>query len=134
MSEKSSARKKKVVGAGEEVEESFLAPMTKKKKKESKMHRCEVCGKKFPRLRTHMNMHERCCTRTFGVRSNAKRHLRTDCVQHQQQPITAQQTTSSVLPTHDPSSLRNIIVEHQNFTASSHGPLLISFLSFTSCG
>ncbi|KAF8812158.1 hypothetical protein BYT27DRAFT_7003133, partial [Phlegmacium glaucopus] len=53
------------------------------------MHRCEVCGKKFPRpsgLRTHMNTHNNekpypCgfpgCTRTFGVRSNAKRHLRT---------------------------------------------------------
>ncbi|KIM46953.1 hypothetical protein M413DRAFT_55420, partial [Hebeloma cylindrosporum] len=53
------------------------------------MHECEVCGKKFPRpsgLKTHMNTHNNekpypCgfpgCTRTFGVRSNAKRHLRT---------------------------------------------------------
>ncbi|KAF8815756.1 hypothetical protein BYT27DRAFT_7212965 [Phlegmacium glaucopus] len=99
MSEKSSAGKKKVVGAGEG---SFLAPMMKKKKK-FKMHRREVCGKKFHRpskLRTYMNMHnnERCCTRTFGVRSNAKRHPpHTRC-----RPNTSsqsQQTTSSALPT-----------------------------------
>lgn len=61
----------------------------KKKKKKSKMHGCETCGKYFPRpsgLRTHMNIHSNAkpfacsypgCTRTFGVRSNAKRHLRT---------------------------------------------------------
>ncbi|EAU89664.2 hypothetical protein CC1G_02553 [Coprinopsis cinerea okayama7 len=60
-----------------------------KKKKKSKMHTCEICDKKFPRpsgLRTHMNTHNNArpypcgfpgCTRTFGVRSNAKRHLRT---------------------------------------------------------
>ncbi|KAJ3543265.1 hypothetical protein NMY22_g3205 [Coprinellus aureogranulatus] len=65
-----------------------LQPPTKKKKK-SKMHTCEICSKKFPRpsgLRTHMNTHNNArpyacgfpgCTRTFGVRSNAKRHLRT---------------------------------------------------------
>lgn len=47
MSEMSSAGKKEVIGAGEEVGESLLAPI--KKKKKSKMHCCEVCGKKFPR-------------------------------------------------------------------------------------
>ncbi|GLB42343.1 putative zinc finger, C2H2 type [Lyophyllum shimeji] len=59
------------------------------KKKKSKMHSCEVCGKKFPRpsgLKTHMNAHNNLkpfpcgfagCPRTFTVRSNAKRHLRT---------------------------------------------------------
>ncbi|RDB29926.1 hypothetical protein Hypma_014159 [Hypsizygus marmoreus] len=59
------------------------------KKKKSKMHECEVCGKMFPRpsgLKTHMNTHNNLkpfpcgfpgCTRTFTVRSNAKRHLRT---------------------------------------------------------
>ncbi|TFK38043.1 hypothetical protein BDQ12DRAFT_606755 [Crucibulum laeve] len=67
---------------------SSLSRTTKKKKK-SKMHECEICGKKFPRpsgLRTHMNTHNNAkpfpcgfpgCQRTFGVRSNAKRHLRT---------------------------------------------------------
>ena len=60
-----------------------------KKKKKSKMHACEICNKKFPRpsgLKTHMNTHNNArpyacgfpgCNRTFGVRSNAKRHLRT---------------------------------------------------------
>jgi len=59
------------------------------KKKKSKMHNCEVCGKKFPRpsgLKTHMNTHTNLkpfpcgfggCPRTFTVRSNARRHLRT---------------------------------------------------------
>jgi len=131
-------------GGGEETSQG-----PPKKKKKSKMHECEVCGKKFPRwvfgafsallydriclfsrrfhllflsqvatkvsifadsipptrpsgLKTHMNTHNNekrkpnhnfflplfifpiaypCgfpgCTRTFGVRSNAKRHLRT---------------------------------------------------------
>ncbi|KAJ3993393.1 hypothetical protein F5050DRAFT_1577713 [Lentinula boryana] len=53
------------------------------------MHACKICGKNFPRpsgLKTHMNTHTNnkpfsCaypgCERTFTVRSNAKRHLRT---------------------------------------------------------
>ncbi|KAF8068927.1 hypothetical protein FPV67DRAFT_1393001, partial [Lyophyllum atratum] len=58
--------------------------------KKSKMHDCEVCGKSslgFPSgLKTHMNTHNNLkpfscgfvgCPRTFTVRSNAKRHLRT---------------------------------------------------------
>ncbi|KAF8889584.1 hypothetical protein BD779DRAFT_1519959 [Infundibulicybe gibba] len=59
------------------------------KKKKSKMHDCGICGKSFPRpsgLRTHMNTHNNLkpypcgfpgCRRSFAVRSNAKRHLRT---------------------------------------------------------
>ncbi|KAF6764081.1 hypothetical protein DFP72DRAFT_412924 [Ephemerocybe angulata] len=74
-------------GASEELQPPQQAPA--KKKKKSKMHTCEICSKKFPRpsgLRTHMNTHNNArpyacgfpgCTRTFGVRSNAKRHLRT---------------------------------------------------------
>ncbi|EJF59769.1 hypothetical protein BD309DRAFT_822229, partial [Dichomitus squalens] len=57
--------------------------------KKSKMHQCTVCFKLFPRpsgLATHMNSHSgakpfKCpiptCTKSFAVRSNAKRHLRT---------------------------------------------------------
>ncbi|KAI0631248.1 hypothetical protein C8Q77DRAFT_1062041 [Trametes polyzona] len=53
------------------------------------MHQCTVCFKLFPRpsgLATHMNSHSgakpfKCpiptCTKSFAVRSNAKRHLRT---------------------------------------------------------
>ncbi|KAH9946915.1 hypothetical protein B0H21DRAFT_692991 [Amylocystis lapponica] len=53
------------------------------------MHQCTVCFKMFPRpsgLATHMNSHSgakpyKCpiptCTKSFAVRSNAKRHLRT---------------------------------------------------------
>ncbi|KAK1225101.1 hypothetical protein PQX77_011970 [Marasmius sp. AFHP31] len=60
-----------------------------KRKKKSKMHQCEVCHKLFPRpsgLRTHMNTHNNLkpftceypgCNRSFTVRSNARRHLRT---------------------------------------------------------
>ncbi|KAF9030369.1 hypothetical protein BDZ89DRAFT_949821 [Hymenopellis radicata] len=60
-----------------------------RKKKKSKMHQCEICQHEFPRpsgLRTHMNSHNNIrpygcpfpgCEKTFGVRSNAKRHLRT---------------------------------------------------------
>ncbi|KAL4079495.1 hypothetical protein J3A83DRAFT_4043788, partial [Scleroderma citrinum] len=53
------------------------------------MHECTECGKKFPRpsgLTTHMNSHSgvkpfKCtvlnCDKSFTVRSNAKRHLKT---------------------------------------------------------
>ncbi|GAW08919.1 c2h2 conidiation transcription factor [Lentinula edodes] len=64
-------------------------PTAAVKKKKAKMHACKLCGKNFPRpsgLKTHMNAHNNhkpfsCaypgCERTFTVRSNAKRHLRT---------------------------------------------------------
>ncbi|KIY71344.1 hypothetical protein CYLTODRAFT_346182, partial [Cylindrobasidium torrendii FP15055 ss-10] len=57
--------------------------------KMQRMHRCEQCGHQFPRpsgLRTHMNSHNGVkpwgcsfpgCCKAFGVRSNAKRHMRT---------------------------------------------------------
>lgn len=57
--------------------------------KRSKMHQCQVCQKWFPRpsgLATHMNSHSGLrpfdcplptCNKSFAVRSNAKRHLRT---------------------------------------------------------
>ncbi|KAI0037329.1 hypothetical protein FA95DRAFT_1529483, partial [Auriscalpium vulgare] len=60
-----------------------------KKKAKVKMHHCKLCEKAFPRpsgLRTHMNSHSgdkpyKCpiatCEKSFTVRSNAKRHLRT---------------------------------------------------------
>ncbi|KAG7095377.1 hypothetical protein E1B28_006134 [Marasmius oreades] len=60
-----------------------------KKKKKSKMHKCDICDKLFPRpsgLKTHMNTHNNVkpfaceypgCNRSFTVRSNARRHLRT---------------------------------------------------------
>ncbi|KAL5523105.1 hypothetical protein ACEPAF_1372 [Sanghuangporus sanghuang] len=57
--------------------------------KKVKMHQCRICQKLFPRpsgLATHMNSHSgarpfKCplalCPKTFAVRSNARRHLRT---------------------------------------------------------
>ncbi|KLO19390.1 hypothetical protein SCHPADRAFT_898956 [Schizopora paradoxa] len=57
--------------------------------KKVKMHQCPVCDKLFPRpsgLDTHMNSHSgarpfKCplelCNKTFAVRSNARRHLKT---------------------------------------------------------
>ncbi|KZT23638.1 hypothetical protein NEOLEDRAFT_524175 [Neolentinus lepideus HHB14362 ss-1] len=79
------------------------SPGTQKKtttKKKSKMHQCGVCQKWFPRpsgLKTHMNSHSgekpyKCtvpnCNKSFAVRSNAKRHLR----------------THGIIPTSEPSS------------------------------
>ncbi|KAG8216939.1 hypothetical protein J3R82DRAFT_7216 [Butyriboletus roseoflavus] len=64
-------------------------PTGSKHQKKSKMHQCEQCKKMFPRpsgLATHMNSHSgakpyKCnvanCDKSFAVRSNAKRHLRT---------------------------------------------------------
>ncbi|EJD51380.1 hypothetical protein AURDEDRAFT_121204 [Auricularia subglabra TFB-10046 SS5] len=73
----------------------------KKKPKKVKMHACDVCHKEFPRpsgLQTHMNVHSgakpyKCpvpgCSKRFGVRSNATRHLRVH--QRQQAHAAAQQ-------------------------------------------
>ncbi|KAI0322908.1 hypothetical protein OF83DRAFT_1091219 [Amylostereum chailletii] len=67
--------------------DSDHAPSRRKMK--VKMHTCTVCNKMFPRpsgLKTHMNSHSgdkpfTCpvanCAKSFTVRSNAKRHLRT---------------------------------------------------------
>ncbi|TFY65756.1 hypothetical protein EVG20_g5333 [Dentipellis fragilis] len=58
-------------------------------RRSQKMHECSLCHKRFPRpsgLATHMNTHSgakpfKCpvsdCAKSFAVRSNAKRHLRT---------------------------------------------------------
>ncbi|KZV72735.1 hypothetical protein PENSPDRAFT_338377 [Peniophora sp. CONT] len=68
-----------------------LAPPPKRRKKISKMHPCSWpdCDKSFPRpsaLATHMNVHSgekpwKCpvstCAKSFAVRSNARRHMRT---------------------------------------------------------
>ncbi|KAF7351374.1 hypothetical protein MSAN_01568900 [Mycena sanguinolenta] len=60
-----------------------------RRKSAEKMHRCEICGKEFPRpsaVKTHMNVHSNTrpfpcgfpdCPKTFSVRSNARRHYRT---------------------------------------------------------
>ncbi|KAH7927964.1 hypothetical protein BV22DRAFT_1005884 [Leucogyrophana mollusca] len=60
-----------------------------KRPKKSKMHQCSVCQKSFPRpsgLKMHFNSHIglkpfKCsvptCSKTFTVRSNARRHLQT---------------------------------------------------------
>ncbi|KAF8635463.1 hypothetical protein AX15_000438 [Amanita polypyramis BW_CC] len=84
--------------------------VTATKKKKSKMHDCEICGKKFPRpsgLRTHMNTHNNVrpypctfpgCTRKFAVRSNAKRHLRTHGVIPAPTATTSSPGSSSTVP------------------------------------
>nr|GAT59267.1 predicted protein [Mycena chlorophos] len=68
---------------------------TERRRKEtpSKMHRCDICQKEFPRpsaLKTHMNSHNEVrpyhctfpgCEQSFSVLSNARRHLRTHGVE-----------------------------------------------------
>ncbi|KAJ7052157.1 hypothetical protein C8F01DRAFT_630829 [Mycena amicta] len=67
----------------------LAASPRQEKRRSSKMYRCVLCGKEFPRpsgLRTHMNTHNDeqpypCefpgCERRFNVLSNARRHYRT---------------------------------------------------------
>ncbi|KAI0266523.1 hypothetical protein BC834DRAFT_788584, partial [Gloeopeniophorella convolvens] len=67
---------------------------------------CSICSKAFPRpsgLRTHMNSHSgdkpyRCpvqsCAKSFTVRSNAKRHIRTHGI-HSPSPQAAESTMPS---------------------------------------
>ncbi|KAF9467886.1 hypothetical protein BDZ94DRAFT_1155062 [Collybia nuda] len=104
------------------------------KKKKSKMHECEICGKQFPRpsgLRTHMNTHNNVkpypcvfpgCSRAFAVRSNATRHLRT----HGAIPVTPHPTstpyvvhfnTPTVVP---PSSSSPSTVNHEMASVPYH--------------
>jgi hypothetical protein len=83
-----------------------------KRKGKSKMHTCSICQKSFPRpsgLRTHMNSHSgdkpyKCpvpsCAKSFTVRSNAKRHIRTHGI-HSPSP----QAARSTIPTGRDSSL-----------------------------
>ncbi|KAG8217001.1 hypothetical protein J3R82DRAFT_7315 [Butyriboletus roseoflavus] len=64
-------------------------PSSSDRQKRSKLHQCELCKKMFARLSglaIHMNSHSgakpfKCvvanCEKSFAVRSNAKRHLRT---------------------------------------------------------
>jgi len=100
-----SAGRKGVIRAGEEEEKKETLTTAPVKKSKSKMHCCEICFKKFPRpsgLRTHMNTHSAShvkpypcgfpgCTRSFVVRSNARRHLRT----HSLTPATNHNSTDS---------------------------------------
>ncbi|KAF8503891.1 hypothetical protein BU17DRAFT_71729 [Hysterangium stoloniferum] len=63
-------------------------PANRRYRPPTKMHTCWICQKEFPRpsgLATHMNTHSglkpyKCpiptCSKTFAVRSNARRHLR----------------------------------------------------------
>ncbi|EIN08559.1 hypothetical protein PUNSTDRAFT_45031 [Punctularia strigosozonata HHB-11173 SS5] len=80
---------------GDEDDEGFSPPphaaasASTAGSRKPKLHQCKICKKWFPRpsgLETHMNIHRKLkpykcpvpgCGRDFGVRSNAKRHLRT---------------------------------------------------------
>ncbi|KAI0266512.1 hypothetical protein BC834DRAFT_132402 [Gloeopeniophorella convolvens] len=88
------------------------------------MHQCQTCQKWFPRpsgLATHMNTHSGAkpytcpvpgCCRRFGVRSNAKRHLRTHGIiatADMSFLSSAEDTDSETAPEHEgwvPQSLR----------------------------
>ncbi|KAJ6487743.1 hypothetical protein C8R45DRAFT_994181 [Mycena sanguinolenta] len=85
-----------------------------RRKGPEKMHRCEICGKEFPRpsaVNTHMNVHNNArpfpcgfpnCPKTFSVRSNARRHHRT----HSEKAL----PPTSPLPSHSGFQFAELIV------------------------
>ncbi|KAJ3920505.1 hypothetical protein F5877DRAFT_37948 [Lentinula edodes] len=89
------------------------------------MHACKLCGKNFPRpsgLKTHMNAHNNhkpfsCaypgCERTFTVRSNAKRHLRTHGI-HPDDAVAASMVPRSTAPDFEVNFDEPVVQDHDH--------------------